>query len=92
MMMKVTTAFLVASSAVVQALVTPLWIQDEAELVLFDDVKVPVVLGVQSRDTGALLCQSVFDQVLKKVADKVDLSLAYVGQYVIDTHTILATI
>jgi len=60
--------------------VTDAWITAEAEVVLFDDVKVPVVLGVQSRDRSALVCQSVFDQVLKKVANKVDLSLAYVAQ------------
>ncbi|KAI0036718.1 hypothetical protein K488DRAFT_40354 [Vararia minispora EC-137] len=44
------------------------------------DVKVPVTLGVMSRCPDALLCEAVFDQVLKKVADKVDLRLTYIGK------------
>jgi hypothetical protein len=44
------------------------------------DVKVPVQLGVMSRCPDALLCENVFDQVLKKVADKVDLSLLFVAK------------
>jgi len=64
----------------IQAAITPLRVQDD---VTINDVKVPVVLGVRSRDGDALLCQSVFDQVLKRVANKVDLSFAYVAE--IDT-------
>ena len=45
------------------------------------DVKVPVQLGVMSRCPDALLCESIFDDVLKEVADKVDLSLVYIAQY-----------
>lgn len=44
-----------------------------------DDIKVPVVLGVMSRCPDALLCESVFDQVLKKTSDKVDFSLTYIA-------------
>jgi len=44
------------------------------------DVKVPVELGVMSRCPDALLCENVFDQVVKKVADKIDISLIYVAQ------------
>lgn len=46
-----------------------------------DDIKVPVVLGVMSRCPDALLCESVFDQVLKKTSNKVDFSLTYIAQY-----------
>ena len=44
------------------------------------DVKVPVTLGVMSRCPDALLCESVFNQVLTKVEGKVDLALTYVGR------------
>jgi hypothetical protein len=44
------------------------------------DVKVPVQLGVMSRCPDALHCESVFNDVLKKVADKVSLSLVYIAQ------------
>lgn len=44
------------------------------------DVKVPVVLGVMSRCPDAVLCESVFDYVLKDVLDKVNLSLTFIGR------------
>ena len=47
------------------------------------ETKVPVILGVMSRCPDAVLCEAVFDQVLKKVGDKVDLSLTFVAQYVV---------
>ncbi|KAI9001439.1 hypothetical protein BD414DRAFT_474639 [Trametes punicea] len=43
------------------------------------DAKVPVVLGVMSRCPDAMLCETVFDHVLERVADKVDLSLTFIG-------------
>ncbi|KAI0353532.1 hypothetical protein OH77DRAFT_1591235 [Trametes cingulata] len=46
----------------------------------FDDVKVPVVLGVMSRCSDAVLCETVFDRVVERVGNKIDLSLAFVGQ------------
>ena len=48
------------------------------------ETKVPVILGVMSRCPDAVLCEAVFDQVLKKVGDKVDLSLTFVAQYVLN--------
>jgi hypothetical protein len=42
--------------------------------------KVPVVLGVMSQCPDALLCESVFDDVLKVVAEKVDVSLTFLGK------------
>ena len=44
------------------------------------DVKVPVVLGVMSRCPDAQLCESVFEQVLRKVDKKVDISLTFIGK------------
>ncbi|KAF9009076.1 hypothetical protein BDQ17DRAFT_1301408 [Cyathus striatus] len=52
-------------------------LQDTSYLV--DDVKVSVQLGVMSRCPDALLCESTFNEVLKKVSNKVDLSLVYVA-------------
>ena len=47
-----------------------------------DDVKVPVVLGVMSRCPDALLCESVFDDVLKEVGNKVNMSLSFIAKFV----------
>jgi len=55
-------------------------LQDFGQQGVLDDVKVPVQLGVMSRCPDALLCENIFDQVLKKVADKVDLSLLFVAK------------
>ncbi|RDB22620.1 hypothetical protein Hypma_010208 [Hypsizygus marmoreus] len=49
-------------------------------LMKFDDTKVPVQLGVMSRCPDALLCESTFNEVIRKVADKIDLSLVYVAK------------
>ena len=46
----------------------------------YDDVKVPVILGVMSRCPDALLCESVFDTVLEKVEGKVNLTLSFLGE------------
>jgi len=43
-------------------------------------IKVPVQLGVMSRCPDALICEATFNEVLKKVNDKVDLSLVYIGR------------
>ncbi|GJE84125.1 hypothetical protein PsYK624_002010 [Phanerochaete sordida] len=44
------------------------------------DTKVPVLLGVMSACPDALVCESVFNHVLQKVGDKVDLDLTFIGQ------------
>lgn len=44
------------------------------------DTKVPVLLGVMSACPDALMCESVFDHVLQRVGDKVDLSLTFIGK------------
>ncbi|THV08583.1 hypothetical protein K435DRAFT_814965 [Dendrothele bispora CBS 962.96] len=45
-----------------------------------DDLKVPVVLGVMSRCPDAILCENLFDQVLKKVSGKVEMELEYIAK------------
>ncbi|KAK1224376.1 hypothetical protein PQX77_012672 [Marasmius sp. AFHP31] len=63
------------------ALSLSLFPSQDSQLVLTNDAqRVPVQLGVMSQCPDALLCESVFDQVLKKVSDKVDFSLVYIGQ------------
>lgn len=48
--------------------------------VTFDEVKVPVTLGVMSACPDALACEAVFDHVLKNVGPKVDLGLTFVAK------------
>ena len=43
-------------------------------------LKVPVVLGVMSRCPDAHLCESVFDEVVQHVEDKIDLTLTFLGK------------
>jgi len=45
-------------------------------------IRVPVSLGITSRDGDALYVQTVFDKVLKQVSDKVDMNFAYVKECV----------
>ena len=51
--------------------------------VLDNHVRVPVLLGVMSRCPDALLCESVFDGVLKHTWDIVDISLSFIGKCVL---------
>jgi hypothetical protein len=44
------------------------------------DIKVQVQLGVMSRCRDPLLCESRFNEVLDKVAEKVELSFIYVAK------------
>lgn len=46
-----------------------------------DGLRVPVILGVMSRCPDALLCETLFDKVIPKVAEKIEVSLAYVARY-----------
>jgi hypothetical protein len=41
--------------------------------------RVPVMLGVMSRCPDALLCETLFDNVIPRVANKINLSLAYIA-------------
>ena len=51
-----------------------------------DALRVPVMLGVMSRCPDALLCETLFDKVIPRVAEKIDLSLAYVATYAASKH------
>ena len=66
-------------------LITPILQLALASQMIFavnETIKVPVVLGVTSRDEDALYVQLVFDQVLEKVSDKVNMSFEYVKECV----------
>ncbi|KAH9179627.1 hypothetical protein EDB89DRAFT_2110949 [Lactarius sanguifluus] len=43
-------------------------------------LRVPVILGVMSRCPDALLCETLFDKVIPKVAEKIDLSLTFIAR------------
>ncbi|KAF8559118.1 hypothetical protein OG21DRAFT_1403873 [Imleria badia] len=62
-----------------QAVVQPLTVQDTSQIIFTEDVKVPVVLGVMSRCPDAILCEAVWDRVLQRVGDKVDISLSFIA-------------
>jgi hypothetical protein len=42
-------------------------------------LRVPLILGVMSRCPDALLCETLFDKVIPRVAEKINFSLAYVA-------------
>ena len=53
-----------------------------------DALRVPVMLGVMSQCPDALLCETLFDKVIPRVAGKIDLSFAYVATYAASTYTL----
>ncbi|KAJ7904507.1 hypothetical protein B0H14DRAFT_2663162 [Mycena olivaceomarginata] len=73
-----TIAFLSAIVAFANAV--PSVVYHDSQSPFQEHIRVPVELGVMSRCPDALLCESVFDQVVKQVGpQKVDLSLIYVA-------------
>ncbi|KAH8827228.1 hypothetical protein DL96DRAFT_1498752 [Flagelloscypha sp. PMI_526] len=79
---------LVASLAPLSGAYLPFVVQhDQAPLPLaspskgLSDVKVPIHLGVMSQCPDAIFCHRLFDQVLPKVGDKVDMKLVYVATF-----------
>ena len=72
--------FFTALFSTIVADLIPFRVQYHDELQTISDIKVPVRLGVMSRCPDALLCESTFNEVLKKVIDKVDLSLVYIAK------------
>lgn len=67
-------------------LITPvlrLAFASQVALAVGETIKVPVSLGVTSRDDDALYVQVVFDNVLKKVSDKVNVTFGYVKECVL---------
>lgn len=67
-------------STVIAARFVPFRVQYQDELRPVPDTKVPIQLGVMSRCPDALICESVFNEVLNKAIDKVDLSLVYIAK------------
>lgn len=53
--------------------------------VLDNHVRVPITLGVMSRCADTLLCESLFDRVLRHTSGIVDMSLSFVGKCVYST-------
>ena len=68
----------VAAASLVAA--SPAAWSEQTPLVVDDDVKVPVTLGVMSRCPDALICEATFDKVVPQVEDKIDLSLSFIGR------------
>ena len=59
---------------------TPFRIQYQDELQSISGIKVPIQLAVMSRCPDALLCESTFNEVQRRVINKVDLSLVYIAK------------
>ncbi|KAG1779698.1 hypothetical protein EV702DRAFT_965650 [Suillus placidus] len=62
------------------ALAPPLTAQYQFQTAISDDMKVPVVLGVMSRCPDAILCESVFNRVLQRVGEKIEISLSFIAK------------
>lgn len=54
----------------------------QAAFTVNETVPVPVSLGLTSRDDDALHVQTVFDEVLQEVSDRVNMSFGYVKECV----------
>ncbi|CAL1700956.1 unnamed protein product [Somion occarium] len=70
-------------AAAAYAVIPILRVQDApnaSQALLSGGSKVPVVLGVMSRCPDAILCESVFDDVVSRTGDKIDLSLTFIGK------------
>ena len=80
--MMLTVLALLSLCGSTQAVVHPLTVQDDSQMTPLEDIKVPVVLGVMSRCPDAMLCEAVWDRVLQRVGDKVDISLSFIAKYV----------
>ncbi|KAG1755701.1 hypothetical protein EDB19DRAFT_1625282 [Suillus lakei] len=72
--------FLLGLISIAMALAPPLTVQYQFQTVISDNVKVPVVLGVMSRCPDAILCESVFNRVLQRAGEKVDISLLFIAK------------
>jgi hypothetical protein len=61
----------------------------QAAFAVHETIQVPVSLGLSSRDVDALHVQLVFDEVLEKVSDKVNMSFGYVKECVYLQYAVL---
>ena len=85
-MVRYLAMFSVAFAVATASSIPPLVVHDDVQRSFntqYHDIKVPIELGVMSRCPDALLCEFVFDQVLHKVANKVDLALRYIAKCVV---------
>lgn len=71
---------LLGLTSIAMALAPPLTVQYQFPTAISDDMKVPVVLGVMSRCPDAILCESVFNRVLQRVGEKIDISLSFIAK------------
>lgn len=74
-------------------LITPILQVASASQAIFvasEIIKVPVTLGVTSRDEDALYVQIVFDNVLKEVSDKVNMTFGYIKECVFLLYAVLS--
>ena len=78
-MMRFFVFFTALFSTIIADLI-PFRVQYQDELRSISDIKVPIQLGVMSRCPDALLCESTFNEVLRRVINKVDLSLVYIAK------------
>ena len=67
------------ASTTVSRVLDPFLIQQSGAWIEDEPTKVPVTLGVMSGCPDAILCESVFDRVIERVADKIDLQLTFIG-------------
>jgi hypothetical protein len=72
--------YLLGLISITMALAPPLAVQHQFPTAISDNMKVPVVLGVMSRCPDAILCESVFNRVLQRVGEKVELSLSFIAK------------
>ncbi|KAG1866631.1 hypothetical protein DFJ58DRAFT_769982 [Suillus subalutaceus] len=71
---------LLGLTSIAMALAPPLTVQYQFPTAISDNMKVPVVLGVMSRCPDAILCESVFNRVLQRVGQKVEISLSFIAK------------
>ncbi|KAG8714826.1 hypothetical protein FRC11_006923 [Ceratobasidium sp. 423] len=62
-----------------RAATLPKIISQDGSVTQVDDYKVPVTLGVMSRCPDALMCEGVFNNVVNRVGDKINIGLAFIG-------------
>ncbi len=75
------TTLSLLGSSVRSSVIHPLFVQSGGAWSGGEDaVKVPVILGVMSACPDAILCESVFDHVLQRIGEKIDLGLSFIGK------------
>ena len=72
----------ILATAVAHAAVPAFTVQEMPQVVLPQNTKVPVLLGVMSQCPDAIYCEDVFNDVLTRTLDKIDLSLTFIGKCV----------